>query len=180
MIKRFKIMLIIISISLILGIIFLFAKGLTNDKATTSKSGFTRVGQQAPNFEFKSIINSEMITLSEHLGKPVVINFWASWCPPCREESELLEKTYKEFIGQKIQFIGINIQDTEIEAKNYIAQYDITYPNGMDLDGRISIDYGIIGLPVTFFINEQGIVNTRWVGAISESQLNSNISKITK
>ena len=178
--NKFKIILIIISISLISGIIFLFAKGLTSDKSTTSKSGFTRVGQQAPNFAFESITNSEMITLSEHLGKPVVINFWASWCPPCREESELLEKTYKELIGQKIQFIGINIQDTEIEAKNYIAQYDITYPNGMDLDGRISIDYGVIGLPVTFFINKDGIINTRWVGAITKSELYSNISKITK
>ena len=178
--KKLKITLIIISISLILGIIFLFAKGLTNDKSTSSKSGFTRVGEKAPNFEFNSIINSKDITLSEYIGDPLVINFWASWCPPCREESELLEKTYKELTDQKIKFIGINIQDTEIEAKNYISEFNITYPNGMDIDGRISIDYGVIGLPVTFFINKDGIINTRWVGAISKSELYSNISQITK
>ena len=69
---------------------------------------------------------------------------------------------------------------TNKEAKNYISEYNITYPNGMDIDGRISIDYGVIGLPVTFFINKDGIINTRWVGARTKSELYSNISKITK
>ncbi|MBN18692.1 MAG: hypothetical protein CL758_04345 [Chloroflexi bacterium] len=178
--KKFNLFLILFLSSLLLCIIFLFAKGLTNDKSVTSKSGFTRVGEKAPDFEFILINNSQKFILSENFGKSLVINFWASWCPPCREESELLEKTYKEFNNQNVHFIGVNIQDTLTEAKSYIDQYKITYPNGMDTDGKISIDYGVIGLPVTFFVNKEGIIVTRWVGAITEEQLHSNISKITK
>ena len=178
--KKIKIPLIIIAGSLIIGIITLFAIGLTNNKSTTSKSGVTRVGQKAPDFELLSIKDSNKIILSEYIGNPIILNFWASWCPPCREESELLEKTHLEYSNQKIKFIGINIQDTEVEAKYYIEKYNITYPNGMDLNGRITIDYGVIGLPVTFFINKEGIIKTRWVGAISEAELYSNINKISK
>ena len=67
--------------------------------------------------------------------------------------------------------VGVNIQDTEEDARVYLKGFDITYPNGLDRHGKVTVDYGIIGLPVTFFVNRDGIVERRWVGAINESQM---------
>ena len=80
----------------------------------------------------------------------MVINFWASWCPPCREETPLLERTWRSYKYQDVLFVGVNIQDTEEDARVYLEEFDITYPNGLDRHGKVTVDYGIIGLPVTF------------------------------
>lgn len=154
----------------IVGFIALMAVGLLNDEPVTGRSGITRVGKPAPEFILPLFDESEL-EFSQSFGKPTVINFWASWCPPCREESPLLERTWQAFKDSDVQFIGVDIQDSEGDARAYISEFGITFPNGLDADGRITIDYGVIGLPVTFFVSSDGIVQRRWVGAIRESQL---------
>ena len=101
----------------------------------------------------------------------MIINFWASWCPPCREEAKILEEVWRAYKSKGVLFIGVGIQDTIEDAESYLELFNISYPNGLDHDGRITVDYGVIGLPVTFLINERGVVETRWVGAITESEL---------
>ena len=68
-------------------------------------------------------------------------------------------------------FVGVDIQDGERDSLAYLEEFGVTYPNGLDADGRITVDYGVIGIPVTFFINREGMVERRWVGAVRESQL---------
>ena len=77
-------------------------------------------------------------------------------------------------------FIGVNIQDKEEDALAYIAEYNVTYPNGPDLKGRITIDYGVGGIPVTFFIDKDGMISSRWVGAISQSLLKERIEELLR
>ena len=100
-----------------------------------------------------------------------MINFWASWCPPCREEAPLLESTWRDYEDEEVFFVGVDIQDREEDARAYIREFGITYPNGPDVDGRITVDYGVIGIPVTFFVDRGGVVVRRWVGAVKGRQL---------
>ncbi|HJO81300.1 MAG TPA: TlpA disulfide reductase family protein [SAR202 cluster bacterium] len=156
----------------VLAVLFvgLMVIGLTNKEGPTGRSGITRVGKPAETFSMP-LIGGGTFDASQHLGKPMVLNFWASWCPPCRQESPGLERTWRAFEDTEIVFVGVDIQDEEDIAQAYVNEFGLTFPNGRDPDGTITVDYGVIGLPVTFFVSAEGVVEGRWVGAISESKL---------
>ena len=152
------------------GLVSLLALGLLNKTSVTERSGITRVQKPAPEFTLP-LLNGGRLEMARLRGQPVVINFWASWCPPCRLEAGLLERAWRSYKDQGVMFVGVDIQDTEAEGLAYVEEFDITYPNGLDAEGTITVDYGVIGLPVTFFVNRDGTVERRWVGAIDEARL---------
>ncbi len=152
------------------GIVTLLGVGLINRTAATGLSGFRLVQKPAPGFDLTLLEGGEF-SLEEMKGRPVIINFWSSWCAPCVAEAPVLERTWREHQGQGVQFVGVQIQDTEDAGREFIRQFDITYPTGLDSNGAITIDYGVVGIPVTFFVNRDGIVEGRFVGAIGEGQL---------
>ena len=147
------------------------AFGLANRSSATGRSGMTRVGKPAPDFAMPLLNGGGEFRLSARGDVPAVINFWASWCPPCREESPALERTWRAYRDAGILFAGVNIQDTEEDAAEYAREFGLTFVNGRDVDGRITIDYGVTGLPVTFFIGRGGEVEGVHVGAITEDAL---------
>ena len=149
------------------ALIVLLAWGIVNKTPATGLSGKTRIAKQAPDFQLYLQDNTKF-TLSEQIGKPIVVNFWASWCEPCRDEAPVLENIWRMYQDQALVLIGINTQDNLLDASNFVREFGITYPYGSDIDGIITIDYGVVGLPVTFFINRNGIVDQRWVGALDE------------
>ncbi len=100
-----------------------------------------------------------------------MINFWASWCPPCREEAPTLAEVYHEYQNEPVEFVGVDIWDREDDALQYINQYSVTYPNGVDDRGVIAIDYGVRGIPETFFISPNGVVLKKFVGPINAATL---------
>ena len=155
---------------LVLALFAVLAYGLANRSSATGRSGMTRVGKPAPQFAMQLLDGGEF-SLSNHEGVPVVMNFWASWCPPCRQESPAFERQWRRYQDTGIQFVGVDIQDDVSEAEAYVREFGLTFPNGLDPDGKITIDYGVIGLPVTFFVGSSGIVEGRWVGAIPEDKL---------
>ena len=154
----------------VFGFFGLLALGLINKSTVTGKSGMTRVGKAAPNITMPLLGGSEF-QMSEYAGRPMVVNFWASWCPPCREESPGFERTWRRFSDSDFLLVGVDIQDTVEDGLAYIREFDLTFPNGIDVDGKITVEYGVIGLPVTFFIGADGIVKGRWVGALPEDRL---------
>lgn len=148
----------------------LLAFGLANKSPATGRSGVTRIGKPAPQFSM-TLLDGGEFRLEEHAGRPVVINFWASWCPPCRDESPGFERVWRKYRDTGVLFVGVDIQDTQEEAARYVEEFGLTFPNGRDPDGKITVDYGVIGLPVTFFIGANGVVEGRWVGAVPEDKL---------
>jgi len=112
--------------------------------------------QPARNFSLPSLNGARNVELSEFKGKPVVINFWASWCGPCREEMPFLENTWKEYEEKEVIFIGIDVMDDEGLARKFIEAFGITYLNLYDSSGEVSSKYGVIALPATFFIDRKG------------------------
>ena len=155
---------------LVLAFFAVLAFGLANRSSATGRSGMTRIGKPAPQFAMQLLGGGEF-RLSDHEGRPLVINFWASWCPPCRQESPAFERQWRRYRDTGIQFVGVDIQDDVSDAEAYVREFGLTFPNGLDPDGKITIDYGVIGLPVTFFVGSSGIVEGRWVGAIPEEKL---------
>src|SRR6266550_3952741 len=124
------------------------------------------VGHPAPNFSLAMLRpHSRQSTLlfSNFKGKPVVLNFWASWCDPCKEEAPLLESTWKQVQaqGKDVVFLGIDFQESNNAGISFLQRYGITYPAVLDADGSVANKYAIISLPVTIFINRNGTVVSR-------------------
>ena len=148
----------------------LLALGLLNKSPVTGRSGVTRVDKTAPDISMP-LLGGGDFQIAEHVGQPIILNFWASWCPPCRDESPGFERTWRRFAPSGVTFVGVDIQDTEADGLAYVQEFGLTFPNGRDTEGKITVDYGVIGLPVTFFIGADGLVKGRWVGALPEARL---------
>ncbi|GAB4528452.1 MAG: hypothetical protein Fur0018_14550 [Anaerolineales bacterium] len=131
----------------------------------------------APDFTLHTF-DGQDITLSDLRGQVVVINFWASWCPPCREEAPYLEQTWRKYKDRGVVFLGVDYVDTEPEARAYIAEFDITYPNGPDLQTRISQAYNMQGVPETFFVAKDGTLRGVHIGPLVPPQLDNKIEEL--
>ena len=172
-----RISILVVGSLFILGLIGLLAWGLSNRSSITGLSGITRVDQPAPNFQLE-LLSDGAITLSEQRNKVVVINFWSSTCPPCRTEARDLETAWQAYRDRDVLFIGANIQDSHEPARRFLDEFGVTYPNGLDEGGRISIDYGVVGIPVTFVVDSEGTVARRWVGEIDIDRLTTWIDEL--
>lgn len=133
----------------------------------------------APDFTLTTF-DGQTISLSDYRGQVVVVNFWASWCPPCREEAPVLERVWRRYRDQGVVFIGVDYIDTEPEALAYIAEFDITYPNGPDLGSRAAADYHIQGVPETFFVTQAGHIAHVHIGPLNEGTLVSWIEQLRR
>ena len=123
-------------------------------------------------------ISGGSVSLSEMRGKVVLVDFWASWCPPCRQEAAALEEVYREYAGPEVEFIGVNIWDLEDNAHTYVKDFGLTYPSGVDTDGVIAIDYGVRGIPEKFFIGRDGVIRQKFVGPMSADNLRQTLDRL--
>ena len=145
----------------------LLAFGLTKDP---KKVPSPLLNQSAPDFSLKNLFdNTNQKSLSDFYGKPLVINFWASWCTECRIEAGTLKNFYQksELQEKRATLIGIAIQDTEQRAKSFAMQFQKKYFLAMDDLGDIAMDYGVYGVPETFFIDAKGIVRHKHIGVVT-------------
>jgi cytochrome c biogenesis protein CcmG/thiol:disulfide interchange protein DsbE len=131
----------------------------------------------APDFTLP-LFDGGQITLSELRGQVVVINVWASWCLPCRDEASVLENGWQRYRDRDVTFIGIDYMDTEPAARAFMEEFGITYPNGPDLGSRIAEAYNVQGVPETFFVTPQGEIADAHVGPLSEAQLTAILERL--
>ena len=118
----------------------------------------------AHDFNLKVLGKEGKIKLSDYKGQPVILNFWASWCAPCREEMPFLQKTWDQYKDQGLNLIGINVIDDTESAIEFLNSFNINYINVEDKSGRTSNKYGVIALPATFFIDKHGNISKQNYG----------------
>lgn len=123
----------------------------------------------APDFELP-LFDGRTLRLADLRGQGVVLNFWASWCPPCRTEAPIFASLSEAFRDRGVVFVGVNIQDNETDARAFLEEFKIGYPNGPD-PGEIATEYGIAAIPTTIFIDAEGRIARRWIGGLTEPQL---------
>lgn len=171
-------LLLLLSIAVV-GLILLavFYYGVLNPSSRRVGSG------AAPDFTFTaysfglSAYDGQTFRLSDFRGQPVVLNFWASWCAPCRDEQPHLEAAWRRYQG-RVMFIGLDYLDQEPNARAYLTEFGVTYPNGPDRGSRAYTAYHVQGVPETFFIDAQGFVQGYYVGPIPAAELEQRIQAL--
>lgn len=147
-----------------IGVYQMMGSGEDDDGGAVAVGG-PRIGQPAPDFTLQTH-DGEPFVLSEHRGEVVVVNFWGSWCEPCREEMPALQSAYEAHQGEDVVFVGVGSKrDSEENAVEFAEEYGVTYPIGRDTEGgtvaagQISKDYQINWYPMTFFIDANGNIS---------------------
>ena len=148
----------------ILPVLALFAYGLTRDPRSIPSP---LLGRQASDFTLQ-LFDGKTFSLSEQRGKIVVLNVWSSWCiPACYNEAPALEAAWQRYRSRDVVFLGVNYQDREAAAREFLGRFRHTFPNGPDVGSKIAIEYGVYGVPETFFIDRDGRIAHKHVGEIS-------------
>lgn len=115
---------------------------------------------------------------SEHRGSVVVVNFWATWCDPCREEQPQLIRVSRAYEDRGVQFIGVNVRDGEAAAVDWIETYDVPYPSLSDPEGAYPADFAFVGLPATFIADRAGQLRYKILGGVSRSTLEGVLDEL--
>jgi cytochrome c biogenesis protein CcmG/thiol:disulfide interchange protein DsbE len=136
------------------------------------------VGKPASPFKLTAY-DGKPLALEALRGQVVIVNFWASWCyPACYEEAPSLERAWKAYKDRGLVMVGVNYQDKEEPAKRFLAQFGHTFPNAPDPGSRVSVDYGVYGVPETYFIDKKGRVRFKRVGPVSDEMLKEQIERL--
>lgn len=156
-----------LSLVVLLGLLGLLAFGLTSRPLVVVAA---TEGRPAQDFRLPTF-DGRTIALSDYGGRVVVLNFWASWCAPCRVEAPVLEQAWRHYRDQGVVVLGINIWDKESDARAFMREFGLTYPNVLDNGGRVAIDYGVAGIPETYVIGRDGRVVGKHSGPATAERL---------
>ena len=162
--RSFLLVLLMSSLLLILG-------------CSDSTTGPPAAMEAAPDFNM-TLFEGGDFQLSAKKGKVVVINFFASWCVSCGEETPVIEKLSRKYSPQTVVFLAIAVDDTEKKAKEFMKKMGLTIPAGLDKTGKIKEAYGIYGMPTTFFIDKNGKISYFHAGVVTEELLKHEIDKL--
>ena len=133
-------------------------------------AGLARVHiREAPSFQVTTF-DGGTLSYEQLRGQPLVVNFWASWCVPCETEAPALRAAAERYAGQ-VMFLGIDVQDSEEDARRFLERHRLPYPNGRDRSGEVSIAFGMTGVPETYFIDPHGQVLYKWNGPLTPQTL---------
>ncbi|MBI2333064.1 MAG: redoxin domain-containing protein [Chloroflexi bacterium] len=171
----------LIAIALTIGIFVVLTQTVLRSPAPGSNSvGSLGVGKPAPDFTLPTLDGTE-VSLSQFHGKPVLINFWASWCAPCREEMPELVRAYEAHKVDGLLILGLNLtfQDSLPEVQHFVNEFKMTFPVLLDEDGAVAEKlYRIPGLPMSVFINQDGTIERIHVGIMSGEQVEQFVGEI--
>ena len=158
----------------LVSLLALFACGLTRDPRQIPTP---LIGKEASSFTL-ALFDGGTFRLIEQRGKVVVLNVWASWCyPACWNEAPRLEAAWRKYRDQGVMVVGLNYQDREAEARAFIQRFGKTFPNGPDQGSKVAIEYGVYGVPETFFIDHTGRIYAKHIGEISWETLEAKIEE---
>lgn len=142
-------------------------------------SKVVKEGEQAPNFQLKTInVEEETLALNDFKGKGVMLNFWATYCPPCKEEMPYMEKLYPKYKEQGVEILAVSLDSTKLVIDKFLNEYKLTFPILHDKSGQVMDLYRIGPIPTTFFINASGEVVRKVEGPLTLEKLDEYLSEI--
>jgi cytochrome c biogenesis protein CcmG/thiol:disulfide interchange protein DsbE len=156
-------------------LVTLLGFGLTRDPTAL---GDSLVGKRAPDFALESLDGSGIIRMSDLRGNVVVVNFWASWCVPCRDEHAELEAAWQRYRDRGVVVVGVLFQDTRPNGLAFARQFGGDWPVVDDPSSRTALAYGVLGVPETFFVAPDGMVAKRHVGIVTFELLTEQVSRL--
>ncbi len=136
------------------------------------------VDTPAPDFELPLLGEDGSLRLSDLRGDVVILNFWASWCSPCRIEAPDLQAVWQDYRERGVQFVGVDELDDKFAAQGFVREFAITYPSVFDPSGSLADDYGFIGLPATYVIDRRGDIVYRFQGFVDGPTLRSSLDEV--
>ena len=131
----------------------------------------------APDFVLTSF-DGQRIQLSDYRGRIVVLNFWATWCPPCRVEAPVLQRAAERLESAGVTILGIDVWDDQAAAIEFLDEMGVTYPNAEDATRLIPVEFGVTGLPETFVIDRKGVLVRRWMGPLTDDELDALLAPV--
>jgi DsbE subfamily thiol:disulfide oxidoreductase len=164
-----------LSTSLSVAVAVVLLALLTYGFLSSRSGGRLQRGELVPDFTLALLDGSE-VTLAELRGQVVVLNFWASWCAPCRLEASALQSVWEAYRDQGVVFVGVTYHDAQGASLAFINEYGITYPNGVDKRGQISRDYGVTGVPETYVIDREGRLTWFQIGEVDAEELSQQVA----
>lgn len=148
------------------------------DGRTSVEPGPAEVGEAAPDFTLPSLDGTGPISLADYRGRPMLVNFWASWCSPCRKEFPLLEAARAKYAKRGLEVIGVSYRDIPADGRAFARTRDATWPLARDPGGDLAAAYGVRAIPQTFFIAPDGTITSRVFGITSADDLDAEIEAI--
>ncbi len=160
--------------TMLLGALVLCA--CSTHTAGSGASSLARVGQPAPGWT-QTTSGGTKLSLASLRGRPVYLNFFATWCPPCNEEAPDVNALQKQFAGRGLQTVGIDELENAAKAKQFVRKYGLVYPAVVD-DGTLQSQYSVNGLPVHVFIDRRGVIKKIVIGEMSKKQISAALQTI--
>ncbi len=141
--------------------------------------GGITLGQRAYAFQLPALNlpEADFLTLEDLLGKPVVLSFWATWCPYCRAQTPVLVEAHARF-GDQVQFVGINVREEQPTVQAYVSAHQMVFPTLLDVSGKVAAQYRVVGFPTTFFLDAQGRIVGRQIGQLAPEQVEQHINRL--
>ena len=137
-------------------------------------------GRQAPAFRLPRLQGDGSVALADYRGKPVVLNFWASWCEPCKGEAPILASAQRRWSNRGVIFLGVDTKDRQADGRTFQALYGMQNVSVVDTQGMLGASYGVLGFPETFFIGRDGTIVAKYVGPIDSPTLDANVASIVE
>ncbi len=163
----------IIGLLPVLGLVAVLGIGFQHDPRALPDA---LKGKMAPSFELQTL-DGKPVTLDEFRGKPVLINFWSTWCEPCKYEYDLLQQAAKAY-GPSVQFLGVVYQDEPANVQAYLRSRLNVYPQLVDPGSELAIAFGLSGVPESYFVDAAGMVKLKYVGVLNSDVIRNNIEPL--
>jgi len=159
------------------GAVALLVLGLLGYGLLSGSTTKLQVGSPVPDFQITAIDGSQL-SLGAQRGNVVVVNFFASWCNPCREEAADIEAVWREYQDQGVRFMGIAYKDADSKARAFLEEFGATYPSAVDPGNRTARAYGVTGVPETFVVDQQGQLVKHFIGPVTQAELDQVVSSL--
>jgi peroxiredoxin len=165
-----------LTIGLLMGYLVIRGSGRSSESGLSSRNAVPARGLPIADFELNTL-TGEKVQLSQFRGQAVMINFWGTWCPPCRNEMPLLQSAY-EANQPELVILAVNVNDTTRAAQDFVEEMGLTFPILMDDAGTVRSQFQVRGYPTTYFVDQDGVLREQFIGELSQVRLDEYLAKI--